>query len=202
MTYTGQLHSGKLGRRQYSILIQTGLPLGVTLIGVILSSDKTTISAMTGDRVAYPLLISLANIKIKYRMKGLLHAFQLLVLLPVAKFLHHHLQCQSLLHDHLTHWCLDFILEPLKKAAAHGIMMTNSLGYHHFCFTPLAAYIVDTPEAAMLAGVAGKTSPFTLATYKNFGDHFRHLPCIGMDTLMRINSISVDPWQDLPMYIL
>ena len=43
-----------------------GLPLGGTLIGVVLSSDKTTISAMTGDHVAYPLLILMANIKMKY----------------------------------------------------------------------------------------------------------------------------------------
>ena len=111
---------------------------------------------MTGNCVAYPLLISIANIKMKYQMKGSHHAYQLLALLPVAKFIHHHQRSRGLLQDCLTHWCLDFILEPLKKAAAHGIMMTDCLRYRCFCFTPLAAYIVDSPEAAMLAGVAGK----------------------------------------------
>ena len=125
---------------------------------------------MTGDRVAYPLLISIANMKMSHCMKISHHAYQLLALLPVAKFIHSNKRARSLLQDRLTHLCLDFILEPLKKAAAHGIMMTDSLGYRRHCFTPLVAYIVDTPEAAMLSGVAGKTSPFTLAIYKDFGD--------------------------------
>ena len=43
-------------------LIQSQLPEGATLLGTLISSDKTTISAMTGNRVAHPLLISLADI--------------------------------------------------------------------------------------------------------------------------------------------
>ncbi|KAJ3963290.1 hypothetical protein EV361DRAFT_769805, partial [Lentinula raphanica] len=42
--------------------LQAELPAGRTLIGTILSSDKTTISVMTGNRCAHPLLISIANI--------------------------------------------------------------------------------------------------------------------------------------------
>ncbi|KAG1765866.1 hypothetical protein EV702DRAFT_1050860 [Suillus placidus] len=38
--------------------MQSQLPDGVTLLGVILSSDKTSITNMTGGRVAHPLLIS------------------------------------------------------------------------------------------------------------------------------------------------
>ena len=63
-------------------------PEGATILGVILSSDKTTISIMTGNQVAYPLLISLANIKKDYRLKNSNNAFQILALLPVAKFIH------------------------------------------------------------------------------------------------------------------
>ena len=39
------------------------LPAGATLLGTVLSSDKTNISVLTGDRVAHLLLISLTNIK-------------------------------------------------------------------------------------------------------------------------------------------
>ncbi|KAG2103742.1 uncharacterized protein F5147DRAFT_808719 [Suillus discolor] len=39
------------------------LPDGATLLGVILSSNKTNITNMTGGRLAYLLLISLANVK-------------------------------------------------------------------------------------------------------------------------------------------
>lgn len=41
---------------------QKRLPSGGTLLGVVLSSDKTTVTSMTGDRVAHPLLLSVANI--------------------------------------------------------------------------------------------------------------------------------------------
>ncbi|KAG1814026.1 uncharacterized protein BJ212DRAFT_1206561, partial [Suillus subaureus] len=42
--------------------MQSQLPDGATLLGVILSSDKTNITNMTGGHVAHLLLISLANI--------------------------------------------------------------------------------------------------------------------------------------------
>ncbi|KAG1888897.1 uncharacterized protein F5891DRAFT_987739 [Suillus fuscotomentosus] len=42
--------------------MQSALPKDATLLGTILSSNKMNISTMTGDRVAHPLLISLANI--------------------------------------------------------------------------------------------------------------------------------------------
>ncbi|KIJ57865.1 hypothetical protein HYDPIDRAFT_75547, partial [Hydnomerulius pinastri MD-312] len=43
--------------------MQSTLPAGATLCGVVLSSDKTNITNMCGGRMAHPLLISLANIK-------------------------------------------------------------------------------------------------------------------------------------------
>jgi hypothetical protein len=49
-------------------------------------------------------------------------------------------------------------------------MMSDPAGNSRFCFTPLVAYIADSPEAAMLAGVGGKTSHITMAYDKTFGD--------------------------------
>ena len=152
------------------------IPVGVTLLGTVLSSDKTTISAMTGNRTAHPLLISLANIKAEYRAKGSHHAFLLLALLPVPDFVTSDKELRGVLGNRLLHECLGFILEPLKMAALHGKMMSDPFGFHRFCFTPLAAYIVDTPEAAMLSGVGGKTSHVTMASHKQFGDSYRHEP--------------------------
>ena len=102
----------------------------------------------------------------------------------------------------LIHNCLDFILQPLKKAAEMGIMMSDLLGSLHYVYTPLTAYIVDTQEAVVLAGVAGKTSHLTMTTYKEFGDAFRHLPCTASMTLRQLTEIEeiADPW-DLNTYI-
>ncbi|KAH9171632.1 hypothetical protein EDB89DRAFT_2070565 [Lactarius sanguifluus] len=140
--------------------MQSQLPDGATLLGVVLSSDKTNISAMTGGRVAHPLLISLANLLMDFRMKGTNHAFLLLALLPVPNFIHKDSKTRGILENRMVHECLDFILTPLKKAAQFGIMMSDPLGSLRYMFTPLAAYIADVAEAVALACVAGKTSHF------------------------------------------
>ena len=58
------------------------------------------------------------------------------------------------------------------------------------------AYIVDTPESALISGVAGKTSSITMASYLNFGDPFRHSPRTAMVTLETLRKIEdqVNPW--------
>lgn len=157
---------------------------------------------MSGDRVAHPLLISLANIMADFRIKSSHNAFVLLALLPVPKFLDKNKKARSVLGDRLVHACLDFVLKPLKIGASIGIMMTDPLGYRRFCFTPCAAYMVDTQEAVMLAGVAGKTSHLTLASYKEFGDSFRHQPRTASITLSQRHAIrkKADPSGDLPAY--
>ena len=183
-------------------VLQNHLPPGATLLGVVLSSDKTNISAMTGGRVAHPLLLSLANLLMDFRMKATNHAFLLLALLPVPKFIHKDRKARGVLENRMVHECLDFILLPLKKAAEIGVMMSDPAGSRRYVFTPLAAYIVDVQEAVALAGVAGKTSHLTMATYKQFGDPLRYEPRTALTTLAKLHAIEdrVDPW-DLNAYI-
>ena len=100
----------------------------------------------------------------------------LLAILPVPKFLHKNIRIQGVLENRLVHECIDFVVKPLKKAAEIGVMMSNPLGWRRYCFTPLVSAIIDTPEALLYAGVGGKTSPLTMAAYKQFGDAFQHEP--------------------------
>lgn len=155
---------------------------------------------MNGDRVAHPLLISFANIEMDFLMKASNHAFMMVTLLPVPKFL-----CAKniwgLMERRLFHHCLDLVCHPLKTVARWGSNMSDSDGRLFRCHTPLAAYIVDSPEAADIACVMGKTSPLTLASYHTFGDSFRHPERIGADTWAQINRVNgiVDPW-DIAAY--
>ncbi|KAG1803424.1 uncharacterized protein BJ212DRAFT_1285083, partial [Suillus subaureus] len=82
----------------------------------------------------------------------------------------------GVLEDHLIHECLIIVLCPLKVAAHEGVMLSDPVRHSHYCFTLLTSYIVDTPEAMMLAAVGRKTSPVTMAMYKQFGDSFHHGP--------------------------
>lgn len=157
---------------------------------------------MTGGREAHPLLISLANIDFAFRMKASNHVFLLLALLPIPKFIERDKKAQGMLTARLFHACLDFVTQPLKKAAEIGVMMSDPVGSLRYCFTPLVAYISDTPEAAMIACVAGKTSAVTMASYKQFGDPLRHPSRTAEKTLSQLVSIEsqgVDP-QDLKAY--
>ena len=172
---------------------------GVTPLGVVLSSDKTNISVMTRNRMAHPLLISLANIDPDIHSKGSLHAHVLLALLPVASFLHPKTHIRSLLSDHLVHESLDFMLRPLKIAASIGIMMSDPIGSLRYCFTPLVAYIADTPEQCLLSCISPKASPVSMATHKEFGDSLLHPPRTATKTLGDIDqacaAAHLDDWE-------
>ncbi|KAI5995390.1 hypothetical protein EDC04DRAFT_2585869, partial [Pisolithus marmoratus] len=55
-----------------------------------------------------------------------------------------------------------------------------------YCYTPLAAYITDTPEQSLLACTNPKSSPFTTVISKDFGNPFLHDPCTWSHTLAAI----------------
>ena len=143
---------------------------------------------MTSNRMAHPLLISLANIDASVRSKTSLHGYLLLGLLPIAKFLHKDTRVHSLMQDRLTHEVLNKILSPLKTAATIGIMMNDPTGNLHYCFTLLASWIADTPKESLLASTSPKASPVTTAMSKQFGDPFRHPVRTAAVTLAAIQS--------------
>ena len=136
------------------------------------------------------------------RMKSTYHALPLIALLPCPKFLSLKKSLHGAMGNRLFHSCLDIVSQPLKESSAKGSFMSDSLGRVRCYFTPIIAYIVDTPEAALAAGVGGKTSHLTLASHKSFGDHFRHPTRLGSLTLAQIQQISeeIDPW-DLGPYV-
>ncbi|KAG0705982.1 hypothetical protein DFH29DRAFT_872715 [Suillus ampliporus] len=179
--------------------MQSQYPRGATILSTVLSSDKTNITTMTGARIAHPLLLDLANIHMHTHTKLSSKAFMLTALLPIPAYLHPNQCMRGMLEDCLVHVCLLIILKPLMIAAEVGIMMSDPVGNVQHCFTPLAAYIIDTLEAAMLACMRRKISPFTMASYLQFGDHFRHPTCTCAITLAQLASITVDP-NDLEAY--
>ena len=129
---------------------------------------------MTGGRTAHPLLISLANISMEFWNKASNRAFLLLALLSIPKYIHKRSKVCGMLEAQLYHQCLDIVLAPLKAAAQLSIMLSDPLENLRWCFTPLASFIVDTPEAQLISCAGGRSSPVTTANYNQFGDDFRH----------------------------
>ena len=126
----------------------------------------------------------------------------MLALLPVPKFVGVKKKLHGVLENRLIHACMDFVTAPLKVTAKNGAWMSDYAGYVRRCFTPLAAYIADTPEAATLTGVAGKTSHLTMASFHEFGDPFRHPPRMAADILTFLDILShySDP-SDVKVYV-
>ncbi|KAG1783205.1 hypothetical protein EV702DRAFT_1191636 [Suillus placidus] len=155
--------------------LQEGLPDGATLLGVVLSSDKTKVSNLAGNRYAHPLLITLANID--------------------PDFIHQVKHMHGVLADRLLHQCINIVIEPLKQAACLGIMMSDPAGLSRYCFMPLVAYVADTPEELIIACITMNASPVTMATHANFGDPDRHPLRKGSSTLAHIQKVvmSVSP---------
>jgi len=144
---------------------------------------------MSGNRMAHPLLLSLANIDADIRSKSSLHSFLLLALLPVPSFVHNKSCMWGLLSDHLVHQCLDFVLKPLKIAAAIGVMMSDPIGNLRHCYIPLVAYIADTPEQSLIVCTSPKASPVSTAIYKQFRDGICHPPRTAAGTLRVIETM-------------
>ena len=66
--------------------------------------------------------------------------------------------------------------------------MSDPRGNLHYCFTPIAVWIADTPEESLLAGTSMKVSPVTTATATEFGDTYRHPSCTAANTLTAIRT--------------
>ena len=103
--------------------------------------------------------------------------------------LHKNRRICGVLKNHLTHKCIDFVMESLKIAAEIRIMMSDPLGWHQYCFTPLAVAIVDIPKALMYAGISPRASSVTMDAYKQFGDAFQHTPRMVSITLVQLMEI-------------
>ena len=158
----------------------------MTTLGVVLSLDKMNVSVISGNHMAYPLLISLANIDLAIHSKISMDTYLLLALLPIAKFTHKDMHTCGLLHDRLTHQALHEVLVLLKIATQVGVMMSDPAGNLRYCYTPLATYIGDTLEQSLVACMNPKASLLTMATLKQFGDPVSHPPCTGSLTLHAI----------------
>ncbi|KAF9232757.1 hypothetical protein BU15DRAFT_67191 [Melanogaster broomeanus] len=96
------------------------------------------------------------------------------------------------------------------QAARIGIMMNDPVGNLRLCYKPLACYIVNTPEACMLAGVRGKTSPVMTAMYKQFDFTLDQLQAINADPenleqyfkaaqFYHLNGVNRPFWRDWPL---
>ncbi|KAG1739646.1 hypothetical protein EDD22DRAFT_851927 [Suillus occidentalis] len=119
--------------------IQDYLPVGATQVPIILGSDKTHVTRITGGLEMHPVFITIGNIDSEVRSKATLRAWRCIAYMPIAKF-RVHPDYQSILQARLWHKCMDLVLANLKAVALDGCFMPDPNRHIRFVFTPLVAH--------------------------------------------------------------
>lgn len=136
---------------------------------VILSSDKTQLSQFSGDKVAWPVYLTIGNIKKAICRKVSQHAFYLLGYIPISKMKHFSKPKRKVAGQRLFHYCMEKITQTLQQAGAEGVTMTCANEYIRKVHPLLAAYIADYPEQCLVACCKEFNCPICFCRRENLG---------------------------------
>ncbi|KZV81834.1 hypothetical protein EXIGLDRAFT_627889, partial [Exidia glandulosa HHB12029] len=133
--------------------IQGKLPMGSTVVPIIISTDKTELSQFTGDATVYPIYMTIGNIDSSIRRQPSRHAQILIGYLPTTAIEKGDMSDLAVRNARaqLFHAAVRAILEPLRNAAATGIPLKSSNGDVRNCHPILAVYAADYPEQSLVA---------------------------------------------------
>lgn len=127
------------------------LPKGSTIAPIILSSDKTKLSVMSGDKSAWPVYMTIGNISKSIRRQPSRRATLLLGYLPITKLLCYTASKRKVMGQDLFHSCMRQLLEPLVNAGLRGKEMACADNRVRRIFPLLASYVADFPEQCLVA---------------------------------------------------
>ncbi|KAL4070465.1 hypothetical protein J3A83DRAFT_4358646 [Scleroderma citrinum] len=144
---------------------------GLTLISIILSSNKTTVSVATGQMDYYPLYLSIGNVH-NCICHGHHNAIVLIMFLAMPKTTREHANTpefhkfkQQLFHSSLT--CILHSLHPTMEALE---VILFGDGYYWHVIYALAAYIADYEKQVLHSCIMQNWCPKCLAHQDNLDE--------------------------------
>ncbi|KAG9074442.1 hypothetical protein FRC06_010691, partial [Ceratobasidium sp. 370] len=151
--------------------------LQATIAPLIIASDKTSLSMLSGGQQAYPVYLTIGNISKSVRRKAKQRATILIGYLPVDKFedVKSALERARLRAD-MTHRAMDFIMAPLKTASGEGVEMWCADGRLRRVYPIVAAFVGDWPEQNMMAATGESGCPSCMASHAGRGGYGQPAP--------------------------
>jgi hypothetical protein len=145
-------------------MYQESLPVGSTIIPVILGSDSTHLTNFSGGKKAWPVYMSLGNIPSNVRNNQSSRAWMVLAYIPVVDFIDDS-KIRTTLLSRVYHQCMEICLDSLVEPGMNGTLVANPYGWLRLCYPRLAANICDYPEQCLTGCAAALTSPVTTARF-------------------------------------
>ena len=178
--------------------IQNTLPVGSTLIPVLLASDQTHLTQFSGDKKLWPVYISLGNIHSSIRNKPQSHAWIPLAFLPIPpKRIPNIIDCsksqQSINAQRIFHGAISFLLEPLSDAIVleTGLEILCGDEFYRQCIPRLCAWLADHIENCNIHAVSANRCLTCITPPKQLGDNIDP-----KDFMMRPAEIYKERWQN------
>ncbi|KAJ7749094.1 hypothetical protein DFH07DRAFT_1035450 [Mycena maculata] len=131
--------------------IQELLPDGATLAPIIILSDKTQLTRFSRDKQAWPVYLSIGNLRKETRRTPSARATILLGYIPVTKLEIFSKKNHATNAHQLFHNCMKVMLRPLKVAGRDNVKMDCADGFVRMIFPILSTYITDYPEQCLVA---------------------------------------------------
>ncbi|KAG9084408.1 hypothetical protein FRC06_004093 [Ceratobasidium sp. 370] len=176
--YAPERHTNTEGQRVYSETwtgewwwrIQNLLGEHATAMPVIVASDATQLSVLSGSKKAWPVYLTIGNISKDLRRRPSQRATILVGYIPVTD-----LKCiadETKRRERqwsLFHTCLAKILAPLREVCVAGVDMVCADGGIRHVHPILAAYIADWPEQCTVACTMTSRCPVCSIQYHERG---------------------------------
>ena len=118
---------------------------------MIVASDKTQLSNISGDKSAWPIYLTIGNIEKDTRHSSSSRATVLIGYIPITKLECFSKQKQKTQGQQIFHDCMKALLKPLVDAGKNGVYMACTDGLMHWVFPILVAYVTDHPKQCLVA---------------------------------------------------
>ena len=146
---------------------------GATLIPIILSSDKTQLTLFRA-KSAYPVYLTIGNIRKDVRRKPSRHAQMLIGYIPTS-WLEHitNAAARRRALANLFHGCMREIVAPITSYGETGIPMMSGDGVWRRCHPLLAAFVGDYPEQVLVTCTYSGRCPKCTVPLDQLGDFIK-----------------------------